>query len=154
MAAPIDRTDVWIKTHEAFRSKAYDDATGKALTVGNMIAGNITAGYGRNLMGRGLTVVEADYLFQNDKADAISHLADVFGQAVNNWAPARRTALIDMMFNMGPATFGEFHHMILAIKSGDWVAAARYAGESKWFVQVGARAADDVSMILNGVYTE
>jgi lysozyme len=84
-----------IKKHEGFRSKVYLDTTG-----------NQTIGYGRNLISDGITEAEALVLLQNDIDHVIKFLAAYswFNKLTQN----RQNALIDLCYNIGEGSFGQF----------------------------------------------
>ena len=76
----IKQTAEYIKKNEGKvmvegRHFAYDDACGKPCKSGDGIKGLITVGYGRNVMGRGLSEEEALYLLQNDIDECMQELS-------------------------------------------------------------------------------
>lgn len=130
----------YIKRHE-----------GKKLMAYTCSAGFLTIGYGRNLDANGISEAEADMLLSNDITRAIRELTALFQeQGFASFSEMRQIALIDMVFNLGISRFKRFNKMIAAIKAGDWAFAAKEALESKWAMQVGARAVEDAKMLKEG----
>lgn len=145
-----------IKRHEGLRLSLYKDT-----------AGLRTIGYGLNLDAKGsraiccLCGLDYDGLLSGtvdltqEQADAIfaHHLESVETQAGMTFKnfptmPANVQAVIaDLIFNMGWAGFLGFHKAILALKNGDWTAAADELVDSLWFKQVGTRATEDVALL-------
>ncbi len=127
----------WIKYHEGFRSRPYIDTVGK-----------LTIGYGRNLQDNGISVDEAEFLFENDLHRCISDLNKY------TWFTKQPTpiqdALINMCFNLGINKLLGFKKMIVALSKGDYTHAAIEALNSKWATQVGERAKDIALMIRQG----
>ena len=118
-------------------------------------AGKLTIGYGRNLTDKGITEVEADYLFSNDLDEACEDVKSVF--EINNrnllqkgFTYDRHIVIIDMMFNLGLVRFMKFRKMMDAIFKGDWETAADEAENSLWFKQVGERAKRNVEILRKG----
>lgn len=58
----------------------------------------------------------------------------------HNLSPARRGVLENMAFNLGTEGLAKFTKMLAALEQGDWTGAAREMLDSKWALQVGARA--------------
>lgn len=97
---------------EGLELKPYADSTG-----------NLTIGVGRNLDGRGITHQEAMYLLDNDIAECLHHLGNLFHGWLS-YSTDRRNALTNMRFNLGPYGFMGFKKMISAIRAGKWQEAA------------------------------
>lgn len=129
-----------LKRHEGVRLKPYKDIVGK-----------VTIGIGRNLDDVGISAVEAEYLLANDIEVAAHQAAGVVGDAV--WAeldPVRQCAVIDMCFNIGAKRLEGFVGLLAALRAKDWQRAHDEALNSKWAAQVGGRAVDIATMLLNG----
>ena len=60
---------------------------------------------------------------------------------------AAQMVLVDMVFNLGPAGFGNFVRMINALLVPDWNTVAAEMTNSLWYRQTGPRSAADVSLI-------
>ncbi len=129
--------DLLIK-HEGVRLFPYEDSVGK-----------LSIGVGRNLSDCGITAGECDLMLTNDIQSAEMALIKVFPDCLS-WAEARRIALVDMMFNIGPGAFAKFKRMISAVKQGDWKMAAYHMMDSVWAAQVPARAAELAKMVATG----
>lgn len=101
-------------------------------------AGYWTIGTGRNLETKGISIIEADYLLQNDIKECIDHLKEFPWYTMQ---PADvQEALLNMCFNMGLTGLLKFKRMINALKQKDYGTAAHEALGSKWASQVGQRA--------------
>ena len=59
-----------IRDGEGLRLKVYDDASGKPVTAGSVLAGHPSIGYGRNLAGQGISESEADAMLAGDLGGA------------------------------------------------------------------------------------
>lgn len=128
-----------IELHEGYRQFPYLDTRG-----------NETIGFGTCLKKRGLTQLEAAILVARDVADierALQRFA--WWQAL---APARQAVLIDMAYDCGVHGLLYFTEMLDAIARGDFEAASQAMLNSKWALEVSARARDDAHMMLLGVY--
>ena len=138
-----------LKEKEGFRDQPYRCPTG-----------HWTIGYGHNLEGdkvnyhwineeKKISVKDAEFLLSQDVAEAIGNLRRVFSK-FNDFSEKRQIALIDMMFNMGMATFLEFVKMIYSIEIDDWQGAAWHALDSTYAKQVGPRAVEVAKMLKEG----
>jgi lysozyme len=127
-----------LEHHEGFRSKPYKDTVGK-----------LTIGIGRNISDRGISRVEAEFLFANDIELSRTEL-----QANLHWFdsldPVRQAVLIDMHFNMGWPVLSRFKNTLALIKSAEYKAAAIAMLHSKWATQVGKRAVRLSEMMRTG----
>ena len=84
----------------------------------------------------------------NDIMECIEDLRLIFSK-FDELSEARQHCLIDMRFNLGPGGFRSFKRMIGAVEAGDFEAAAIQMQDSKWFSQVGRRAARLVEMMVS-----
>lgn len=127
-----------IKGHEGYRGHVYLDPLGLP-----------TGGWGHHFYdGSRLPRKVNEMLFDMDYGNAVRDYHSLKFEGVNT---ARRTALIDMIFNMGLFRFGGFKKMIAAIRDGDWDTAAAEAQNSKWYKQVGKRGETIVRQLKTGV---
>ncbi len=127
----------WIKSCEGYESHPYLDTVGK-----------VTIGYGRNIGDNGISLEEAQIMFNNDFARCQAELAPFdwyFDQPQNV-----QDALMNMCFNLGIHRLLGFSKMITALLSKDYTTAAIEALDSKWAQQVGQRAKDVAVMIRQG----
>ena len=148
------RLDASITAHEGLVLKAYDDRTGRVVHPGSQVQGWVTIGYGRNLVGRGITRSEADYLLNNDIAVVESEL-DAYFPAWRSWAEARQWAIAEVGFNLGVARFAStWPNTARALRAGQFrEAAAAFAG-SLWRRQVGdGRALPIIRALDRGEWT-
>ena len=97
----------FIRSVEGVRLMPYHDSKGV-----------LTIGYGRNLIERGISIDEAEFMLDNDIAGAVSDLLSIFpnffSMPVNE-----QTVLVSMMFNLGKTRFLSFKKFIHAVKIGD-----------------------------------
>lgn len=133
-----DKLILMLKRHEGYRSKPYLDTVGK-----------LTVGYGHNIEDVGLTESEAEFILANDIERADDGLRQIYPW-VANLDEVRRSALIDICFNLGLSGLSKFHNMLGAMALGDWEAAANEALNSRWAGQVGNRAKELAEMIRKG----
>jgi lysozyme len=137
-----------IKKHEGERRQVYDDADGKTIVPGKTVTGNATIGVGRNLVGKGLTQDEIDYLLNNDVAEVQAFLNTY------PWFPKQdvviQAALIDLCFNEGPAGFGGFVKMIAALAINDYQTAGAEIMNSKGARQLPGRYTQLSQMVKTG----
>lgn len=117
-----------LKRDEDVRSTVYLDSEGIA-----------TIGVGRNLVDRGLSDDEIEYLLRNDIVIAFGDALKLF-PSFATLTDARQRALVNMSFNLGIDRLGKFRKMRAAIQAGDWDKAADEMLDSKWACQVGPRA--------------
>lgn len=139
-----------LRRDESVRLTVYDDATGHPIVAGSHVIGNPTIGTGRNLVGRGITDDENNYLCQNDIADVCEELDEHFAW----WEfldPVRQRVMVNMCFNMGVAKLQGFPHFLAAAQSGNWQVAHDEMLNSAWANEVGDRAKRLASMMLTGV---
>lgn len=128
-----------LKRDEAFRSKPYDDKTGRELKPGDTLVGKLTVGWGRNLSDNGITDAEAEILLAHDIGNSLADL----DRALPWWrglSPAWQRGLGNMVFNLGLPRLLTFKRMLAALQAGDGALAADEAKDSKWAGQVGDRA--------------
>jgi lysozyme len=143
------RAETSIMGHEGLMLRAYDDATGHVVQPGQSVRGWLTIGYGRNLVGRGITRAEADYLLDNDFAYVETEL-DRLLPAWRSFTEARQWAVVELAFNMGPSRFvGGWPNTVADMLNGRWSAAAAAFSGSKWRRQVGDSRALPIIRALN-----
>ena len=115
-------------------------------------AGKLTIGYGRNLEDNGISLDEAEYLFNNDfnaAYEAVLRLLKTNAVDINNLSDCRLFVLTDMMFNLGYLRLSKFKKLLQALKNQDYVAASNEMKDSNWYKQVGDRAKKLCSMMKN-----
>jgi lysozyme len=125
-----------IKRQEGLRLKPY-----------RCPAGKLTIGYGRNLDDKGISELEASFLFTSDFYEAQASLADVFPKFWS-WPENTRAALTSMMFNLGKAGFLAFRKMIGAAEREDWNEVVAQIRDSAYAGQVPNRVEEICALIL------
>lgn len=95
-----------------------------------------------------LTSEQCDQLLNLSIIAAVEWLTKVFPD-FSSYSVQRQAALIDMAF-MGEGHFMEFHNLIADVQKGDWPDAEKEALDSKWAVEVGSRAHDDLVLMSQG----
>jgi lysozyme len=131
-----DELQAWIKKCEALRLKLYTDSLGYP-----------SIGWGRCLT-KGISVDEAELMFQNDFKDAVNQLEKMSWYRMQ--PPGVKQALINMNFNLGIFKLLKFKSMIAALEAKNYTLAAQEALNSLWATQVGQRAKDVAVMIRSG----
>lgn len=120
--------------HEGLKLKPYLDTVGKT-----------TIGVGRNISDTGISITEAMVLLEND-IDRVEKELSQFPW-FNDLSDIRRTAIMDMCFNLGLSRMLQFKNMIAALSSKDYVAASAHMLDSTWAQQVGDRAKQLSTMV-------
>lgn len=139
--------------HEGLVLKVYDDKTGGVIHPGTKVQGWATIGYGRNLVGRGITGSEAEYLLQND-IEAVERELDVLLPEWSSWSTARKWAIAELTFNMGVARFLLlFPNTTDDLRAGRFNEAAERLARAKWRRDVGdGRALPIIRAIRHGSF--
>ena len=112
-------------------------------------ADKLTIGVGRNIQEVGITKDEAMTLLTND-------IARVAGECTREFpwflglTPLRKEAVINLVFNMGMATFKKFKKTIAYIEEGDFERAGVELLDSNYARQVGQRSQDVANMLADG----
>ena len=125
------------------------DGEGLKLKVYRCSRGYLTIGRGRNLETKGISLAEADHLFNNDLEDARCSVYRALP-----WAmfldEVRLAILYDMAFNLGTAGLLQFKRMLFALERKNYQTAAMEMINSKWYKQVGRRGPRLVNMMATG----
>lgn len=119
-----------LEREEGHKNTAYRDSRG-ILTIGDGF--NIDPEHGG-----GLDNVEIDFILARrvSKAATAAHLYPWF----DNLDDARQLVIVDMIYNMGPETFAQFHQLHAALLAHDYTQAVAQMKNSRWQTQVGDRA--------------
>ena len=112
-------------------------------------AGKLTIGIGRNIQDRGINEAEARIMCQNDIQEITVRLVKY--SWFTRLSDVRKDVIVDMAF-MGVQRLLGFKKMIEALSREDYKAAAAEMLESKWAKQVGVRATELASMMVEGRY--
>ena len=130
-----------LKIHEGVKLKPY-----------KCTAGKLTIGVGKNIEDNGITLEEAEYLLQNDIAEARSQLLHAFPW-MGELNDARISAMINFTFNVGIGTVKKFKNTLSYMQSGEWDKAADEMMDSRWARQVGNRAIEVTEQIRTGKWS-
>lgn len=126
-----------ISGHEGLMLKVYDDATGRVVNPGTTVRGWLTIGFGRNLVGRGITRAEAEHLFDNDLAVVEGELDQHFPRW-RTWSEPRQWAMFELGYNMGVARFAaNWPNTAAALRYEQFDRVAATLSTSKWRADVG-----------------
>lgn len=131
-----------LKAHEGLRLKPYKCPANK-----------LSIGFGRNIEDVGISLIEAEFLLDNDIALARERCEKTFSWFLT-MGEARQDVVIMMVFNMGMAKFCTFYKAIAALQKGDWLGASNEMSNSLWARQVGDRAVVLCKMMSSGRYPE
>lgn len=139
--------------HEGLVLAAYDDKTGRVIQPGTTVGGWVTIGYGRNLVGRGITLLEAEHLLGNDLAAVELELDRLLPQW-RTWSEPRQWALFELCYNLGAARFvREWPNTVAHLRAGRFLEVAGVLERSKWRAQVGdGRAALIIQAMKRGTW--
>lgn len=110
--------------------------------------GHPTIGVGRNLS-VGITEGEAKYLLKNDIARVAGECINEFSW-FNDLSEKRKEAVINLVFNMGMATFKKFKKTIAFIEAGEYEKAGVELLDSNYARQVGQRSQRVADMLTSG----
>ena len=109
-----------------------------------------TIGVGRNLRDKGLSLLEREFLLNNDIADHTLEVCEALPWVTTLDEP-RKEVLINMSFNMGTMALLQFVKFLAALKAKNYLLAAMEMLDSKWAAQVGPRAHRLSQQIVLGV---
>ena len=112
-------------------------------------AGYLTIGVGRNLEAKGLAPDEIALCLENDITEAERDARALF-PSFDQLSATRRAVLLNMAFNMGRDRLAGFRDLRAAIERADYAAAALAMKKSKWFTDVGERAARLMLQMIKG----
>lgn len=131
-----------IARHEGLSLKAYKDSLGY-----------LTIGYGRLIdpaMGGGISQTEAEFMLDNDIAK-FRDACEVYPW-FQTLSEARKAAMLDLCFNLGPTRLAGFKKFLAAMSKADYNTAAKELESSKWYGQVKTRGPEIVNLIRNEVW--
>jgi lysozyme len=117
-----------LKIDEGVRTKPYRDTVGK-----------LSLGVGRNLDDKGLSMLEIDFLLENDLTDAERDARSLV-VTFDKLSDARKAVLLNMALNLGRSRLAGFKRFLEAIHAEAWEQAAAEMLDSKWAAQTGDRA--------------
>ena len=142
-----------LKVDEGFRPNVYYCS-----------AGHLTIGYGYNIDANCLDLPENLLISFKNGGISESYACSLLQRCVNdcimqcektfNWwsklSKNRQYAIVNMIFNIGLGGFLEFKNTIHALSNSDWNVASAELLDSKWALQVGARAQRIATVIRKG----
>jgi lysozyme len=128
-----------VELHEGRKNFAYQDTRGIW-----------TVGVGHNLQAKPLKDDAITLIRDGDIQDARTACEAIFPGLFATFSEPRQAALIDMVFQLGPAGVHGFSGMIAAIQIGDWDTAAADALASRWAQQTPARAQMNAEILRSG----
>jgi lysozyme len=117
-----------LKVDEGIRLKPYLDTVGKW-----------TIACGRNLSDKGLSMLEVDFLLENDLTDAERDARSLV-VTFDKLTDARKAVLLNMALNLGRSRLAGFKRFLEAIHAEAWEQAAAEMLDSTWAKQVKGRA--------------
>lgn len=125
-----------IKKEEGLRLDCYEDSMGV-----------LTIGYGHSLAsGSRISIRAAETIFDDDFNLAM----DAYQTLDLDLDSVRKSAIVDMIFNMGISGVKKFEHFLFALRYKDWVRAANELMDSRYAKQVPNRAKRNRDKILYG----
>lgn len=110
-----------------------------------------TIGYGHNLEAHGLPESMAVELLNMQLTVSQKEAAEKV-KAWDKLNAARKSVVVDMLFNMGWSTLSKFKKFLAALEVENYELAAIEMEDSKWFTQVGKRAQILQEMMIKGEY--
>jgi lysozyme len=133
----MDRQKIYAQlvVDEGVRLTVYRDTIG-LLTVG---VGHLVLPEDGLHLGDTITEARCEEFFNRDLDTAIYECIKLV-ENFDGLPEAAQEVLVNMMFNMGPARLGEFHHFLRHVQSAQWIMASHDMQASAWHGQVGIRA--------------
>lgn len=112
--------------------------------------GKATIGIGHNTDDNPLTDEMMEFILLCDLRECVEDLVNFPFWAIAN--DARRNALLNLRFNLGPSRFRSFENAIHFANMGMWDESADEWKDSKWYGQVGVRGPKVVEQVRNGEF--
>ena len=122
---------------------------GKRLKMYLDSVGVETIGIGHNLRDRPISEAAVRQIFEDDVALAEIDARILF-PAFDGMTDVRQRVLVNMSFNMGITRLAQFRRFLAALDRGDYNLASVEMKDSRWAVQVGARAERLAKMMREG----
>lgn len=124
----FNKINAQLKIDEGFRTFPYKCSAGK-----------LTIGFGRNIQDNGISLDEACFFLKNDIYICYAQLSGIYAWFDGKPSTVKRV-LINMCFNLGIEKLQQFKIMLTAIAASDYRLAAKNIRNSKYYLDVGARA--------------
>ena len=134
----LNRLQKQLVIHEGLELKPYRCSADK-----------LTIDVGRNIQEVGITEEEAMVLLANDIARCAGECTREFPWFLD-LTPLRKEAVINLVFNMGMATFKKFKKTIAYLEAGNFELAGTELLDSNYARQVGQRSQDVANMLADG----
>jgi len=127
---PIENIAKSLKKEEGFRAQGYECSMGF-----------LSIGFGRNISntGPGITEAEAEMLLMNDIHRTLEECYKAF-PFFENLSSERRSAVCQLVFQLGLTTFRKFHKTLRHLEDGEFDLAADELLRSRFAEQTPARA--------------
>lgn len=127
-----------LESEEGLRLKPYKCSEGK-----------LTIGIGHNLDANGISLAVANLIYKEDEARAIKDAKSLVSN-FNDLSDDRKTALVDMAFQMGKTRLRGFKNMIQAVEIGAFDVAAKEMLDSRYARQTPSRANRSAELMKKG----
>ena len=128
-----------LKRHEGYRRAVYECTEGYP-----------TIGYGTNLLHRGISKEEAEYLLNNDLVQIISELSEM--NLLRGHNTARQAVLVNMAYQLGLNGLLKFKRFITAYDNHNYEEAAKEMLDSLWAKQTPNRASELAEQMETGEF--
>lgn len=112
-----------LEREEGYRRQAYDDATGETARPGTTLEGWVTVGIGRNLIGKGISPMEAKFLLHNDIEECVVWCRENLSY-FRRLSAIRAAVLVSMRFQLGAGGLLGFRRFHAALAEDDYDKAA------------------------------
>jgi GH24 family phage-related lysozyme (muramidase) len=135
--------------HEAVITTIYLDSTKKLHGgVGHLLRQDEIPRYP---LGSPVSEQQIETWYVQDSTAAIKIAEELMDKQWVNLTDIRKRAVIDMSFNLGKARLAKFVKFISSMRAGEWNEASKELKDSLWYDQVGYRAKDIQTMVVQNV---
>ena len=130
----LERIKETLRVAEGFREKMYHDSLGIP-----------TIGYGRNLLGRGINLQEAEAMLERDVNESVEIAQHIPGYEM--WSESQQEAVVEMCFVFGPGILNKWPNTFHAFEAGDWEGGIARIEGSMWMTQAPNRVKRVIEML-------